>query len=341
MNYRNSHFLRNHIKSILDFYHNGIVDETGGFFQNFLDNGSVFDPQKRHLVSSTRMVFNYCKAFQLFGDEEYLHRAEHGIAYLREYHWDSGRGGYNWTLNGHKAEDQTNHCYGLAFVVLAFAAALDAGFEDAREDLFEAFDLMERHFWLEDRGLYADEASFDWAIVSNYRGQNANMHCCEAMLAAYEATRDDKFLNRAYQLATKFSQEMADKADGFIWEHYTPTLAVDWNYNREDPKNLYRPWGFQLGHQTEWTKLLLTLHGHVPEQWMVDRAKALFDRALSIGWDDTYGGIYYGFSPDGAICDDEKYFWVQAETFAAAARLAVVASSMASGSPKQPIEASR
>jgi mannose/cellobiose epimerase-like protein (N-acyl-D-glucosamine 2-epimerase family) len=41
------------------------------------------------------------------------------------------------------------------------------------------------------------------------------------------------------------------------------------------------------------------------------------------GWDQTFGGIFYGFAPDGIICDDEKYFWVQAESLAAAARLAI------------------
>ena len=31
----------------------------------------------------------------------------------------------------------------------------------------------------------------------------------------------------------------------------------------------------------------------------------------------------YGFAPDGTVCDDDKYFWVQAESIAAAARLGV------------------
>ncbi|TQV85107.1 AGE family epimerase/isomerase [Exilibacterium tricleocarpae] len=324
INYRDETFLRDHIKSILDFYHPTSVDESGGFFQNFRDDGTVFNPGQRHLVSSTRMIFNYCKAYRLFGDEAYRRRAAHGLAYLRERHWDGERGAYHWTLNEHRADDQTNHCYGLAFVVLAFAAALDAGFEDAAEDLERAFVLMEKHFWLDGDSLYADEATSDWSQLSPYRGQNANMHSCEAMLAAFEATADHVYLERAYQLAKKFALEMADKADGLIWEHYTADLSVDWEYNRDDPKNLYRPWGFQPGHQTEWCKLLLILYGHCPEPWLLTRAQALFDRALAIAWDQSHGGILYGFAPDGSICDDDKYFWVQAETFAAAARLATV-----------------
>ena len=35
----------------------------------------------------------------------------------------------------------------------------------------------------------------------------------------------------------------------------------------------------------------------------------------------AHGGIHYGFAPDGSVCDAHKYFWVQAESLAAAALL--------------------
>ena len=45
----------------------------------------------------------------------------------------------------------------------------------------------------------------------------------------------------------------------------------------------------------------------------------MFDTALARAWDAKDGGIHYGFAPDGSICDADKYFWVQAESLAAAA----------------------
>ena len=117
MDFRSEEFLRAHIKSILDFYEPNIVDPGGGFFHNFKDDGSVFNPGSRHLVSSCRMVFNFCKACELFGDGIYREYAEHGLEYIRLHHWDDTRQGYNWTLkDGHAADDQTNHCYVLEFV---------------------------------------------------------------------------------------------------------------------------------------------------------------------------------------------------------------------------------
>ena len=324
MTFRSHGFLVAHIRSILDFYAPEIVDPSGGFFQNFKDDGSVFAAGDKHLVSSTRMVVNFSRAHSLLGDADYREKALHGLNFVRDYHWDGERRGYNWTLSEQQPLDQSNHCYGLAFVLLMYAEAIAAKIVEDDNAIAATFEILESRFWLDDVGLYADEASPDWSDLSGYRGQNANMHTCEAMLAAFEATADERYLERAYALAHKFTVELAGHSDNLVWEHYTRELDIDWTYNQDDPKNLYRPWGFQPGHQTEWTKLLLTLHEVCPEDWMIDRARDLFDRALELAWDEEHGGIQYGFDPQGAICDDDKYFWVQAESLAAAARLATV-----------------
>ncbi|WP_320823699.1 AGE family epimerase/isomerase [Reinekea sp.] len=320
--FRSAEFLTDHIQTILDFYTPNVQDSQGGFQQNFLDSGAAFDGDKKHLVSSCRMIFNYIKADALFDRSEYQQLWHHGLDYLRASHWQNERQGYCWTLDKTGPTDETNQCYGLAFVLLAFATALKAGDDSARADVYHTWSLLEQHFWQADIGLYADEISADWQTMSSYRGQNANMHCCEALILAYEATLDEQFLDRACLLAHKIAVEQAGKSDGLIWEHFNADLSLNWDYNRDDAKNLYRPWGFQPGHQTEWTKLLLMVHKHRPEAWMLARAQALFDRAWAIAWDTQNGGLFYGFDLEGAICDDDKYFWVQAESFAAAALLA-------------------
>ena len=206
-------------------------------------------------------------------------------------------------------------------LIVASGGALLAGVKVARVGLEATWDLMEQRFWEPRNGLYADEASPDWQL-SGYRGQNANMHSCEAMLAAYEATGDVKYLDRAALLAHRVTIDLAGKASGLVWEHYGPDWSVDWEYHKDNPKDLLRPWGYQPGHQTEWAKLLLILERHRPAEWLVPTARHLFDTAMQRAWDAELGGISYGFAPDRTICDGDKYFWVQAESFAAAALLA-------------------
>ncbi len=323
-------FLIRHVAHTLAFYHPRCIDSRGGFYHFFRDDGRVYDHATRHLVSSARFVFNYAMAFRQFGVSEYRDAARHGCDFLDRVHRDPSTGGYAWLLrfeDGRKTTiDPTNHCYGLAFVLLAYAQALRAGLAGAHDRLTATFDLMETRFWSASHGLYADEASGDWSVLSAYRGQNANMHACEALLAAFEATNEVRYLRRAEQLAHNITVRQAALAGGLVWEHYHDDWTIDWEYNRDDKTNIFRPWGYQPGHLTEWAKLLLILERHERHLahdggWLVPRARALFDVALERAWDDRYGGIYYGFAPDNSICDQHKYFWVQAESLAAAALL--------------------
>jgi mannose/cellobiose epimerase-like protein (N-acyl-D-glucosamine 2-epimerase family) len=328
--FRSRATLLGHIRHTKAFYDQRCVDPSGGFYHFYKDDGTVYDAHTRHLVSSTRFVFNYAMAYRQFGEAADRERMEHALAFLRSAHRVLATGGYAWELRWEdgkaRVTDATNHCYGLAFVLLAYSHAHMAGASEARALIAETFDLMDQRFWESAHGLYADEATADWQVGS-YRGQNANMHSCEALIAAFEATGETRYLHRAETLATNITRRQAALADNMVWEHYNRDWSVDPDYNRHDTTNIFRPWGYQPGHLTEWSKLLLILERHRahlagPSDWLAPRAAELFDAALSKAWDGAHGGIHYGFAPDGSICDAHKYFWVQAESLAAAALLA-------------------
>jgi len=80
------------------FYHPRAIDPAGGFFHYFRDDGTVYDREHRHLVSSTRFVFNYVMAAREFEQPEYLDAARWGLRYLREVHRNNDSGGYAWTI---------------------------------------------------------------------------------------------------------------------------------------------------------------------------------------------------------------------------------------------------
>jgi len=330
--FRSPEFLLGHIRHTLSFYDGRCIDPAGGFFHFFKDDGTVYDRRTRHLVSSTRFVFNHAMAYRRFGRPEHQDAVHHGLRFLHTAHAQP-QGGYAWQIDWHEGtatvQDGTNHCYGLAFVLLAHAHALMAGVSEAATGLEATRRLMEERFWEPAHGLYADEASPEWHL-SDYRGQNTNMHACEAMLAAFDATKDAQYLDRALTLAESVTGRLAALSGGLIWEHYktdTNGWQIDPDYSRDDKTNIFRPWGYQTGHLTEWAKLLLQLEAHLPADkrpaWIVPRARHFFDTAVLRGWDRTHGGLAYGFAPDGSVCDGDKYFWVQAESFAAAALLAL------------------
>ena len=324
MSYRDPEFLRNHIKDIISFYHPTCIDdEFGGYINQLRDDGSVYDRMTKHLVGTCRFVYNYSLASITLDEPAYKKAANHGLRFLQETHRQPD-GGFAWILQGREVEDGTRHCYGHAFVLLAAAGAAKAGIDAGRTLAAEVYDLLDTHFWEPDARLYVDEiAAGDWSAVNPYRGQNANMHMCEAMLAAFEATNEAQYLDRAHLAATRVCIDLAEKSDRLIWEHFRTDWTHDWDYNKDDPKNLFKPYGYLPGHFVEWAKLLLILERYRPAPWMLERAQNLFDIALEKSWDEQREGMHYTFAPDGQILDTDRYYWVLSETIAAAALLAL------------------
>ncbi len=50
MNFYSSEFLLQHCQDILKFYDDKVVDPSGGYFHNYLDDGTLFAPGFRQLV---------------------------------------------------------------------------------------------------------------------------------------------------------------------------------------------------------------------------------------------------------------------------------------------------
>jgi mannose/cellobiose epimerase-like protein (N-acyl-D-glucosamine 2-epimerase family) len=323
-NYRQQSRLEDEIERILGFYYPDCLDDThGGYVAQFDEaTGEVYDRESKHLVATARFATNFALADRLGGPEWCRPAAQRGIDFLLDTHRDADRGGFHWLLDGTDPADSRRICYGHAFVLLALARGSEAGIDRATEELEGVYDLIDERFWEPDHGLCKSAYDPDWTSAEEYRGQNANMHTCEAMIAAYEATGDEMFLARAMTIAESLTVALTDDTDGLVWEHYTAEWEHDFEYNRDDPTHTFRPWGYQPGHQIEWAKLLAVLSRYHDASWLVPRAVELFDAAIDHGWDDDRGGFYYSFDLDRDPLVTEKYSWEVAEAIGAAAALA-------------------
>ena len=326
MNFYSENFLKDHINKIIKFYYPKCLDNTfGGYINQFYDNGEVADYNTKHLVGTCRFIYNFSTCYSLFNNHEYRKAARHGINFLYQNHKRSD-GSYTWVMQKNEIEDNTRHCYGMAFVLLAYAVACKNNIdqEDNKKKIYETFSFLEKYFYEEKFGMYLDVIDGeDFKKIDKYRGQNANMHLCEALICSYEATNDQIFLNRAILIADKICNKLSYQ-ESFIWEHYDNYWNHDWDYNKDDPKHLFRPYGFLPGHFFEWSKLLMNLYRHQKEKWFLEKAVSLFNVAVECSWDSENGGIFYTFDREKNILDTDKYYWVHSEMLASAAGLYVL-----------------
>ena len=61
--FENVEFLKDHVQKVLNFYRGSALDPSGGFFHGFQDDGTLFDKDLRHIVSSCRFIFNFLFQF--------------------------------------------------------------------------------------------------------------------------------------------------------------------------------------------------------------------------------------------------------------------------------------
>ncbi len=287
------------------------------------ETGDRYADGGHHLVATCRAIANFAVGTLVDGPSWCRAAAEHGVEFLREGH-RSDDGGYRLVVAADRTPiDRTRTAYGHAFVLLAFARASAAGVVGAETDLERTADLLAERFH-DDTGCLRSDLDADWNELEPYRGQNANMHACEAYLAAYEATEDDTYLDRAATVASRITVDLESETAGLIWEHYTADWEHDFAYNEDEPRHQFRPPGYQPGHHVEWAKLLALLDrydaDHSPEGGWYDRALELFDVAVDLGWTD--GGFAYTVEAGGDVIVPDRYGWALAEGIGAAAALA-------------------
>lgn len=191
----------------------------------------------------------------------------------------------------------------------------------AEKMLADVTEVLNTKFWKTAYGAQAEEFKQDWSPLSNYRGQNSNMHLTEALMAAFEATHDNEYLRKAESIATLIIGRHAASLGYRVAEHFDEKWNVDLHYRGSE---IFRPSGTTPGHWLEWSRLLLQLWelGQRKISWLADTSANLFRVAVELGWDEINGGFFYTLDWNNKPALRKKLWWPATEGIGAAAFLA-------------------
>jgi mannose/cellobiose epimerase-like protein (N-acyl-D-glucosamine 2-epimerase family) len=305
---------------LFDFFQNRIINPGGGFFD--LDRtGHANDDSNpvRQIHNTTRMV--HCFAIgSLLGRPGCDEIVDHGMLYLWNAHRDAKHGGFVWSVDNDGPKDDTKQAYGHAFVLLAASSAKVVGHPLADQLLADITQVIEERFWEEQHGAVAEEFNREWSPISSYRGQNSNMHLTEALMAAFEATGEMTYLEKAERIADLIIGRHASALDYRVAEHFTKDWSLDRDYRGYD---VFRPFGTTPGHWLEWARLLLQLWvlGGKRHDWMPSASESLFRQSIRLGWDQEKGGFFYTLDWENIPVLRQKLWWPCAEAIGAASFL--------------------
>ncbi|MEZ0169620.1 AGE family epimerase/isomerase [Microvirga sp. TS319] len=306
--------------TLFELFQHGSINPAGGFF-NLDDAGRPLDltDSIRQIHSTTRLVHCFSIGV-LLGRPGCDAIVDHGMDYLWKSHRDARHGGYVWSLDDNGPQDDTKQAYGHAFVLLAAASAKVVGHPLADRLLTDVTEVLDEHFWEERHGAVAEEFARDWSPISQYRGQNSNMHLTEALMAAFEATGERTYLARAQRIAELIIGRHAASLGYRVAEHFHADWSLDRDYRGSD---VFRPFGTTPGHWLEWARLLVQLWvlGGKRHGWMPEASRELFKQAVELGWDKERGGFFYALDWNDQPRLPHKLWWPCAEAIGAAAFL--------------------
>lgn len=311
-------YLMRQANNLFDFFEAPSMNRKGGFFE-LSDDGKPLDADNgnRQIHVTTRMV--HCAVLgSLIGRPGSDEIIDHGMRYIWEKHRDAHRGGYVWSHDDNGVTNGSKQAYGHAFVLLAASSASLVGHPLAAQMLADVTEVINTRFWDEKIGSVRDEYNQDWSQLLPYRGQNANMHMTEALMAACEATGNRDYLTKAERIADLIIRKNAVPLGHRVAEHFDENWVLDKNYEGNE---MFRPSGTTPGHWLEWARLLYQLWvlGEKRLSWMTGAARELFHQSIELGWDDKHGGFFYTLDWDNKPIMREKLWWPVSEAIGAAA----------------------
>ena len=312
-------------EALFNFFQPNLIVTSGGF-ANLDERGRPMPAERvRPLHETTRMVHCFAIA-HLLGRKGVDDIIDHGMKAIRTRHRDARHGGYFWSFDDSGPRERDKLAYGHGHVLLAAASAKCVGHPEADALIADIAEVIATRFWEADwgRSWRKNSARIDAGFPA-YRGQNANMHLTEALMAAYEATAERDFLDKAESIADLILRRAAAGNGWFVPEHYTDRWQVDRDYKGSD---MFRPFGVTPGHALEWTRLALQLWES--RQAQAARLVALMQRGRSSSAPSRKAGtrcigarLYYTLEWSGAPRVRDRLWWpCTARASAAAAFLA-------------------
>lgn len=295
-------------KEALPYWAQHSIDYKHGGVHEALDySGKPVDLGQKRLRVLARQIYCYAEAQMLGWDGDYEKVLDHCVKTLIETGWHKDGGFIHlYNLDG-TVQDDTRDAYDQCFVLLGFAALWKAQKHPLAKEWGEkTLQFMDKQF--------ADNVNggfFETPGGSDIRRANPHMHFFEAMLAWYDATGDEEYLNRAKKIIDLFKTKFFDHENWRLHEMFDANwVPLDNEINKVEP-----------GHHYEWVWLLLkyvTLSG---DETVKDYARKLYATALSFGHFPKTDSVALTMHYDGSQLSPTGRMWCQTEGLKAALAL--------------------
>ncbi len=292
------------LTDLIPFWENTIDKEDGGFYTDVEETGAVWGPAKKYPRMISRIVFGFCTAYLLSGEDKYLEYAKHGMDYLNNLGWDKKNGGWFTYIDEYGIPDDLDknlfdQTYGNLGPVFYYFVTGD---KNALSLVENTHNLMQTKAWDKKYGGYYSRLGKNWEKVTSTKSFNAQIDTCTAYLIYYYlVTKNEKLLKDLKSISDIVVKYMVEKNTGFVGEYFDES----WNWLE---KTLW------AGHNLKTAWVLIRMYYLTGNKKYLETAQKIADSQIKFTWDKKNYGWFFRFDKKnpGSI-DDSKDWWTQEE----------------------------
>ena len=314
--------------NILDFWlSNMIDDEHGGFYGQMTGEGQIVKDADKGGILSARILWAFSAAYRVLGNPEYLMAATLIKDYIIEYFYDNQFGGTYWSVDYlGNPKDTKKQFYAIGFMIYGLSEYVRAtGDRQALEYAIKLFDCIEQHSLDKVNNGYIEAQTREWNEIADMRlseldanfpkSQNTHLHIIEPYTNLYRCLMEcesdpvsSDVVERVEKALRNLIDIFTDKILNPETHHLDLFFAMDWTCEAGALES--------YGHDIECSWLMHEAALVLGDQTVLDKVEPivkLVAKASEKGL-NADGSMVHEANLDTGYVDDDRHWWVQAET---------------------------
>lgn len=318
--------------NILAFWINNMQDfEHGGFYGQMRGDGTLVKTASKGGILNARILWAFSAAYRVLGKKEYLEVATRAKDYIINHFFDKEYGGTYWELDYEgNPLDTKKQFYAIGFMIYGLSEYARATHDlEALNKSIELFRCIEEHSLDKENNGYIEACTREWGEIADMRlsdldanypkSQNTHLHIIEPYTNLYRVLRSISECPKHEAEYRGITAEVEKSLRNLIGIFTDKILNPETHH-------------LDLFFDMDWTRGAgwLESYGHDIEcSWLMhEAALVLGDKEILAKVEPIVRLVAKasekGLNPDGSMTheanldnghiDDDRHWWVQAET---------------------------
>ena len=314
--------------NILDFWLSNMRDdEHGGFYGQMTGEGQLVKDADKGGILSARILWAFSAAYRVLGNPEYLMAATLIKDYIIEYFYDNQFGGTYWSVDYlGNPKDTKKQFYAIGFMIYGLSEyARATSDQQALDYAIKLFDCIEQHSFDKVNNGYIEAQTRQWNEIADMRlseldanfpkSQNTHLHIIEPYTNLYHCLKEYEVCPVSSDVVERVEKALRNLIDIFTDKILNPEthhldlfFAMDWTREAGALES--------YGHDIECSWLMHEAALVLGDRAVLDKVEPivkLVAKASEKGL-NADGSMVHEANLDTGYVDDDRHWWVQAET---------------------------